>query len=118
MLKDAAQQCDFLVAGLQIDPSVTDASYRGKKKDKPVLTLEERLIILQGIKYVDEIFIYADEPELQKIIEHFGPHIRILGSDWKEKYATGQEFAEEIYYHERAHDYSTTNLKNRVRESL
>lgn len=115
MLKDAKAHCDFLIAGLQIDPAVTDASYRGKKKDHPILTLEERYTILQSIKYIDEIFIYADESDLQKIVEALGPHIRILGSDWKDKHATGQEFADEIYYHERTHDYSTTNLKKRIR---
>ena len=114
MLRDAREHCDFLAAGLQIDPSVTETSYRGKKKDQPVLTLVERQIILQGIKYVDEIFVYDGEPDLYNVIKNFGPHIRILGSDWKNKYATGQEFASEVYYHERTHDYSTTNLKNRI----
>ncbi len=118
MLKDARDHCDFLVAGLQIDPSVTEASYRGKKKDKPILSLDERRIILEGLKYVDEIFVYADEPDLYSAIKNLGPHIRILGSDWKGKDVTGQEFADEVYYHERAHDYSTTNLKERIRQTL
>ena len=117
MLKDARKHCDFLIAGLQIDPSITNASYRGKKKDKPIMTLAERQILLHGIKYIDEIFVYSDEPDLYSVIKNLGPHIRILGSDWKNKYATGQEFASEIYYHERSHDYSTTNLKKRVQDA-
>ena len=118
MLKDAKDHCDFLSVGLQIDPSITDASYRGKKKEKPVMSLDERLIILQGIKYIDEIIVYSDEPELKEILKNLGPHIRILGSDWRGRYATGQEYADEIYYHERTHNYSTTSLKNKLRESL
>jgi len=117
MLKDAKAQCDFLVAGLQIDPSVTEAAYRGKKKECPVLSLDERRVLLEGTRYIDEIFIYTDEPDLHRIVKNLGPHIRILGSDWRGKYATGQEFADRVYYHERTHDYSTTNLKERIRKS-
>lgn len=114
MLKDAKSRCDYLVVGLQIDPSITAADYRGKKKNPPLMSLEERQIILEGIQYVDEVFVYADEPDLYKIISGLGPHVRILGSDWKDKHATGQEFADELYYHERSHDYSTTNLRNKI----
>ena len=114
MLKDAKSKCSRLIVGLQIDPSVTDVSYRGKGKKSPLMTLEERRIILEGIKYIDEIFIYDDEPELYEAIKTLGSHIRILGSDWKGKYATGQEFADEIYYHERKHNYSTTSLREKL----
>jgi glycerol-3-phosphate cytidylyltransferase len=117
MLADAKTHCDYLIAGLQIDPSVTDDSYRGKKKERPVLTLVERKIILEGVKYIDEIFVYADEPDLLKVIKELGPHIRILGSDWEGKIVTGQEYATEVYYHRRDHDYSTTSLRERIRNS-
>jgi len=115
MLKDAKAHCDHLVVGLQIDPSITDASYRGKKKNPPLMSLDERRIMLEGIKYVDEIFVYADEPDLLEKIKKLGPHIRILGSDWEGKHATGQEYAGEIYYHKRTHDYSTTALREKLR---
>lgn len=118
MLKDAKDHCDYLIVGLQIDPSITEAKYRGKKKSPPLMTLDERRVMLEGIKYVDEIFVYADEPDLYEVIRNLGPHIRILGSDWKEKVVTGQEFAEEIYYHERNHSYSTTTLRDKLKESL
>ncbi len=116
MLKDAKAHCDVLVAGLQVDPSVTPASYRGKVKEKPILSLLERRTILEGIRYVDRIFEYDTEENLFERIKDLGPHIRILGSDWRGKYATGQEFAQTTYYHERAHDYSTTEIKRRIHE--
>lgn len=71
--------------------------------------------MLNGIKYVDKVFTYTSESELLKEIKRLPPHIRILGSDWQGKHATGQELAQEIYYHKRNHDYSTTNLKNRIK---
>ena len=114
MLEDAKRHCDYLIAGLQKDPSVTAASYRGKKKDAPVLTLGERRILLRGTRYVDKVFVYADEPDLLAAIKELGPHVRILGSDWRGKHATGQELAARVYYHERRHGYSTTSIKRRV----
>ncbi len=114
MLEDAKNHCEVLVAGLQIDPSITDIAYRGQKKNKPILSVEEREILLKGIRYVDEIFIYTDEPDLYTKIKDLGPHIRILGSDWKGREATGQELADVLYYHERTHSYSTSSLRERV----
>ena len=117
MLKDAKAHCDHLIVGLQVDPSVTPASYRGKKKDSPVLSLEERRIMLEGIRYIDEIFVYTDESDLYENITRLGSHVRILGSDWKGRHATGEELADEIYYHERSNGYSTSSLKKRIRGS-
>jgi glycerol-3-phosphate cytidylyltransferase len=117
MLKDAKAHCDFLILGLQIDPSVTGKLYRGKKKPSPVMSIEERMIILEGIKYIDEIFVYADESDLLEAIKALGPHIRILGSDWEGKQATGQDYADEIYYHKRNHDFSTSNLREKIKNS-
>ncbi len=116
MLKDAKDHCDVLIAGLQVDPSVTHASYRGKIKEQPILSLEERRIILEGTRYIDKIFEYDTEENLFEIIRNLEPHIRILGSDWRGKHATGQEFAQTMYYHERTHGYSTTEIKRRIHE--
>ena len=116
MLKDAREHCDYLVAALQVDPSITEASYRGKKKNPPVLSLDERRIMLEGIRYVDEIFVYTDEADLLEHIKKLPPHIRILGSDWRGKNPTGVSLAAEVYYHERTHNYSTTELRQRIHE--
>ena len=117
MLKDCKEYCNYLIAGLQVDPSVTDISYRGKIKNPPVMSLKERLIILEGVKYIDEIFIYTTEEDLHQRLKEIFHHVRILGSDWEGKYATGQEFAKKIVYHERKHNYSTTELRERVWEA-
>jgi glycerol-3-phosphate cytidylyltransferase len=57
MLKDAKEHCDYLIVGLQDDPSGTDSSYRGKKKNRPIMSVAERRIILEGIRYVDEVIV-------------------------------------------------------------
>ena len=109
MLKDAKRQCDHLVAGLQVDPSVDRPN-----KNKPILSLEERRILLQSNRYVDEIIEYSTEEELTDILENLLPDVRILGSDYRGKVVTGGLYSKEVYYHERNHDYSTTNIRKRL----
>jgi len=110
MLKDAKEQCDYLVAALQTDPTID----RANTKNKPLLSLEERRILLESNKYVDEILEYSTEEELEKILEKLLPDVRILGSDYKGKVATGTLYSKEVYYHDRNHDYSTTNIRKRL----
>lgn len=115
MLKEAKNIGNRVIVGLQVDASTTDVSYRGKWKDSPIMSLHERKIMLEGCKYVDDIFIYTDEEDLFSNIKQLPQHIRLLGSDWKYKKATGQDFADEVIYHDRGkHDYSTTNLKKKI----
>lgn len=114
MLQECKKQCDYLIVGLQVDPSVTAASYRGKKKNKPIETLKERMVRLEGCKYVDKIVVYKNEEDLYKLLKKIRPDVRCLGADWKNKYATGQELSPKIYYNSRNHNYSTTELRHRI----
>lgn len=109
MLKDAKSKCDHLIAALQTDPTV-DRPH----KNKPIQTLEERLIILEGNKYIDEIIIYNNEIDLENLIKSIKPDIRIIGSDWKDKEYTGKGLSKSEYFHERNHNWSSTELKNRI----
>ena len=121
MLEDSKKQCDFLIVGLQTDPTL-DKEYRintsdsGKKKNKPIQSFEERFIQIKGCKYIDSIIKYSTENELYSIIKEITPDIRILGSDWKNKPYTGRELNIPIHWHNRNHNYSTSNLRKRVYE--
>jgi len=114
MFKEAREQCDYLIVGLQTDPSDTAEDYRGKKKNKPVLSFDERLIILQGIRYIDEIVPYHTEEDLYELLKKLKPDVRIIGADWKGKKFTGYDLPMEIYYNSRDHGYSTSELRKRV----
>lgn len=110
MLKDSKNICDILVVGLQTDPTVDRPN-----KNKPVLNFEERMIIVQSIKYVDYIIEYTKESELLEILDELQPHVRILGTDYLGKNFTGKDRNIEVYYHDRdVHNYSTTSLRKRV----
>ena len=116
MFKEAKEHCDYLVVGLQDDPSVTEAEYRGKKKNKPIMSLAERRIILEGIRYIDEIAVYRTEEDLYELLKKIKPDVRIIGADWKGKEFTGHDLPMEVYYNSRDHGFSTTELRRRIRE--
>ena len=109
MLKDSKKQCDWLIAALQDDPSVDRP-----EKNRPIQSLEERKIQLESIKYVDEVVFYNTEKDLIKLLQLIKPHVRILGSDYRDKHFTGKELKIPIYYHLRNHTWSTSSLRRRI----
>ena len=115
MLKDSKAQCDKLIVGLQTDPTI-DKNYRDKEKNKPIQSYEERYIQLEAIKYVDEIVKYETEDDLMKLLYDLNPDVRILGSDWENKPFTGYSLHIPIYFHKRDHNYSTSNLREKIKK--
>tara|TARA_Y100000361_G_scaffold151193_1_gene168173 strand:- start:405 stop:854 length:450 start_codon:yes stop_codon:yes gene_type:complete len=113
MLEDAKNQCDYLIVGLQTDPTID----RPDTKNKPIQSLEERLIQLKAVRYIDEIRIYSTESELRDMLCNIWPSVRILGSDYitKDNF-TGCGYDIPIYYHERNHNYSSSELRKKLRE--
>ena len=113
MLKDAKKQCDYLVVGLQTDPTIDR-----KEKNKPVQSLQERKIQLEAIKYIDKIIIYETENDLYNLVYNMMPDVRILGTDYKHKHFTGIGIQGiDIYFHERDHDYSTSGLRDKIKKT-
>ena len=110
MLQYAKGRCDKLIVGLQTDPT-TD---RPRTKNKPIQSLEERRIQLEAVKYIDEIHIYDSEKDLYELLKKLNPDVRILGSDYIGKPFTGDTLHIKIYYHERKHNYSSTNLRKKI----
>lgn len=117
MLKEAKSVCDYLIVLLHEDPSVGPIEYRGKKKNKPVMSLEERMIILRGIRYVDHIITYQTEEDLHRFLVQLKPDIRIIGADWEGKKYTGHELPIKMYFNSRSHSYSSTELRKRVHQA-
>ena len=114
MLEEAKSVCDYLIVGLHTDPSVD----RPETKKRPIQSIEERLILLNAIKYIDEIVKYDTESDLYNLLKN-GINgrkidIRIIGADWKGKPFTGHDLPIEIYFNSRNHNYSTSELRRRV----
>lgn len=116
MFKEAREQCDHLIVLLHDDPSLESADYRGKKKNAPVMSLEERKIILESVRYIDEIHVYKTEQELFELLKKLKPDIRIIGADWRGKKYTGWDLPIPMYFNSRGHSFSTTELRNRIYE--
>ncbi len=114
MLETAKQQCDYLIVGLQTDPTI-DRIF----KNKPVQSLVERYIQLKACKHIDEIVPYSSEFELMEILKTFNINIRIIGDDYLNKDFTGKTFCEEnnieIYYNHRKHDFSSSSLREKIK---
>lgn len=110
MLKECKDQCDYLVVGLQRDPSVD----RPSTKNAPIQEYQEREIMLGAIRYVDEIAYYDTEADLVQLLQRLSPDVRIIGADWEGKEYTGHELDIEVYFNSRDHGYSTSSLRERV----
>lgn len=110
MLQDAKNQCDVLVVCLQTDPTI-DRPH----KNKPIQQFIERQTMVNAIRFIDEVVIYTTEYDYYNILKYFKPDVRILGSDWEGKLYTGADLVDiPIYFHARTHNWSTTNLRNRI----
>ncbi len=109
MLEDAKKQCDILIIGLQTDPTIDRP-----EKNKPIQDYNERLIMVKSIKYIDNIIKYTTEEELYNLLKALNPDVRIIGSDWKGKEYTGCKLPIKMYWHERNHNWSTSNLRKRI----
>lgn len=113
MLKDAKNVCDYLIVGLQVDPSVDRPN-----KNKPIQSLVERYIQIQAVKYVDEIIPYETESDLYDLLELLVFDVRIIGEEYREKEFTGKDICEKkkirIFYNNRDHKFSSTELRYRV----
>lgn len=114
MLQECRAQCDFLVVGLEIDPSQDR-----QDKHKPIETVEERMIRLQGCRYVDKIVTYNGEQGLFNLLKELNPDIRFMGADWKDKPNYSRDLLPEMYvvYNSRNHNFSSSNLIERIKNA-
>ena len=114
MLEEAKRVCDYLIVGLQLDPSIDRA-----EKNAPTQTIIERYIQLKGCIHVDEIVPYVTENDLLDILQSFKIDVRIVGDEYIEKQYTGRTYCEEkgieVYYNSRDHRFSSSGLRKQVK---
>lgn len=114
MFKECKNFCDYLIVGLEVDPSLDRP-----EKNKPVQTLDERRIQLEAIRYIDKIIIYKNEAELYEILAANEDNIdvRVVGSDWEGKEYTGHDLPLPVVFNSRTHSYSSSDLRKRIFEA-
>ena len=116
MLKEAKANCDFLIVGLQTDPTIDRP-----EKNKPIQSVFERYVQLEGCKYIDQIIPYATEQDIIDILLTYQINTRFIGEEYRSKEYTGKELCVdkgiEIYYNKRQHSFSTSELRKRINQA-
>ena len=113
MLEEAKSVCDYLIVGLQLDPSIDRP-----EKNKPIQSVIERYIQVSSCKFVDEVVPYVREKDLNEILRSFKIDIRVIGEEYREKNFTGKAYCEEkgiqLYFNSRDHEYSSSEIRKRI----
>ena len=117
MLAECKQVCDYLIVGVQSDPTID----RPGTKNKPVQSIVERYVQLSAVKFVDEIIVYNTEKDLEDMLMFLPITVRIIGEEYKDKDFTGKHICDErginIWYNSRSHRFSSSELRKRTYES-
>lgn len=109
MLSEAKTQCDWLIVGLQTDPTIDRPN-----KNKPVQTTFERYTQLKGCRFVDEIVPYDTEDDLFNLLSTYNIDVRIVSDEYKDTIFTGKLIGTDIYYNKRSHNFSSSELRKRL----
>lgn len=113
MLEEARRQCDYLICGLQTDPTIDRP-----EKNRPVQSVVERYIQLKGCRFVDEIVPYATEQDLEDVLRSFKIDVRVVGDEYADRDFTGRKYCEEkgieLYFNSRDHRFSSSDLRKTV----
>ena len=117
MLSEAKNHCDYLICGLQTDPTID----RPETKNKPIQSIVERQIQLAACRYVDEVVVYSTEQDLVDLLLILPVDVRILGVEYADKEFTGKSECDlrsiEIVFNRRDHSFSSSSLRKRVYDS-
>jgi len=117
MLAEAKNHCDYLICGLQTDPTID----RPDTKNKPVQSIVERQIQLAACRYVDEVVVYQTEQDLVDLLLILPLDVRVLGVEYQDKEFTGREECYmrniELVFNGRDHSFSSSSLRKRVAEA-
>jgi glycerol-3-phosphate cytidylyltransferase len=114
MLSEAKNHCDYLICGLQTDPTID----RPETKNKPIQSIVERQIQLSACRYVDEVVVYQTEQDLIDLLLILPLDVRILGVEYEEKDFSGRsecyDRGIELVFNKRDHSFSSSSLRKRV----
>ena len=109
MLEEAKSNCDYLIVGLQTDPSIDR-----EEKNKPIQSVYERYVQLDAVKYVDKIIPYDTEQSLLDLLQSQKIDIRFVGEEYRESKLTGRDLIE-LHYTSRRHSFSSSSLRDKIK---
>lgn len=110
-LREAKEQCDYLIVGLHCNPTYKT----------PVQSIYERYTQLDAVRYVDKVIPYTNRDDAELLIRTLEFDVYFLGEDYRgKKFECSEvldELHKEIYYLHRGHSLSSTNVKDRIVQS-
>ena len=110
LFKAAKALGDRWIVGVDTDEKVA----LDKGADRPINNLAYRVAMLEAIKYIDEVHVFASRTELEELIEFYNPDVLIVGGDWRHGDVVGREHAKEVRFFNRIGGYSSTDLINKI----
>ena len=105
---------DELVVGVDTDDKVK----KDKSEDRPINNLQDRMFMLQSIKYIDKVIPFDSTEDLRKTIRWYQPDLMVIGSDWKGKDVIGREFSDKLVFFDRVGDYSTSKILHTYKDEI
>ena len=112
MFKYAKSLGDRLIVGIDSDEKVR----RDKGDTRPINRVEDRAVLLESIKYIDNVFVFDSSEELEKLICMLDIDTMVVGSDWQGKRIIGEECVDKVLFFHRMGNYSTTNIIKEVKK--
>ncbi len=116
LLEDSKRLGDFLVVALNTDESVK--KIKGKKR--PIMSLRERVEILEAFEMVDEVLWFNEETPYEIILK-IKPDIIVKGGDYKPQDVVGKDIVEsyggKVIIVPLVKGYSTTKIIKKIVES-
>ena len=110
MFKYAKSLGDCLVVGVDDDVRVRVS----KGDSRPVNTLEDRMELLDSIKYIDDVVCFDSDSELDTQILLSGAEIIVVGSDYRNKKVIGSRHVKEVKFFDKVEGYSTTKILEKI----
>ena len=112
VLKKAKENCDYLIVAVSTDELVQ--KYKGKNT---IIPFEERMAIVEAIKYVDEVVPQVNRDKIEAV-DRYDIDVMFVGSDWKgnevfdkvDKYMKTKG-KEGVVYFPYTQDVSSTKIK-------
>ena len=105
---------DELIVGINTDEKVR----KDKGKDRPINNLQDRIFMLQSIKYIDKVIPFDSTSELERTLKWLHPSIMVIGSDWRGKVVIGKKHADKLIFFDRVGDYSTTSILDLIVQEI
>ena len=106
LFKYAKSLGDTLLVGVDSDFKVK----QDKGEDRPFNNEEDRIELLNSIRYIDKVFLFNTPEQLDRTIKNVQAQVMVIGSDWKGKKVVGESHVEKLVYFDRMSKYSTSKI--------